>query len=90
MLCFKHLFQAFAGQGQMLGSPAPTVATVAAAVSISADATASNEQKALTQLNLVESEPTTSVQIRLADGSRLVGRFNHTHTVGQLRQYIIT
>jgi UBX domain-containing protein 1 len=89
-LCSIRLFQAFAGQGQMLGSPAPTVATLAAAAPTSAGATASNEQKAISQLNLVESEPTTSVQIRLADGSRLVGRFNHTHTVGQLRQYIIT
>lgn len=31
-----------------------------------------------------------SLQIRLADGSRLVGQFNHDHTVAQVRQYIIT
>lgn len=30
------------------------------------------------------------VKIRLADGSRLIGHFNHTNTVGQVRHYIIT
>lgn len=28
------------------------------------------------------------IQIRLADGSRLTGRFNHTHTVNSVRDYI--
>lgn len=31
-----------------------------------------------------------SLQIRLSDGSRLVGQFNHDHTVGDIRSYIIT
>lgn len=79
----------------MLGSPAPTVATAAptessAASASAGDSPAANEQRATAQLNLIDSEPVTSVQIRLADGSRLIGRFNHTHTVGQLRQYLIT
>lgn len=34
------------------------------------------------------SQPTTSVQIRLADGSRLVAKFNHNHTVNDIRQFI--
>ena len=33
-------------------------------------------------------QPTTSVQIRLADGTRLVSKFNHTHTVNDIRQFI--
>ncbi|XP_019855814.1 PREDICTED: NSFL1 cofactor p47-like [Amphimedon queenslandica] len=33
-------------------------------------------------------KPVTSVQIRLADGQRLVGKFNHTHTVADIRQFI--
>ncbi|KAI8823248.1 SEP-domain-containing protein [Chytriomyces cf. hyalinus JEL632] len=32
--------------------------------------------------------PTTSIQIRLADGTRLVARMNHTHTVGDLRSFV--
>lgn len=31
-----------------------------------------------------------SLQIRLADGSRLLGQFNHDHTLQQVRSYIIT
>jgi hypothetical protein len=35
-----------------------------------------------------EAAPTTSLQLRLADGSRLVARFNTTHTVGDVRRFI--
>jgi hypothetical protein len=35
-----------------------------------------------------ESKPTTSLQLRLADGSRMVARFNTTHTVGDIRRFI--
>ena len=35
-----------------------------------------------------ESQPTTSIQIRLTDGSRLIGKFNHTHTVAHVRAFI--
>ena len=30
------------------------------------------------------------VQVRMADGSRLIVRLNHSHTVGDLRAYITT
>lgn len=39
-------------------------------------------------LNVDESRPTTRVQIRLFDGTRLVATLNVDHTVGQLRQFI--
>ena len=35
-----------------------------------------------------ESKPHTSIQIRLADGTRLVAKVNHHHTVGDLRRFI--
>lgn len=35
-----------------------------------------------------EAEPATSIQLRLADGSRMVARFNLTHTVSDIRQFI--
>lgn len=31
-----------------------------------------------------------SLQIRLSDGSRLLGQFNHDHTVGDVRSFIVT
>ena len=35
-----------------------------------------------------EKEPTTSIQIRLRDGSRLVAKFNLSHTVAHIRDFI--
>lgn len=40
------------------------------------------------QLNVNASQPTTMIQVRLADGSRLSARFNHSHTVSDIRSYI--
>lgn len=89
----RSRFQAFGGEGQMLGNPSPSVAQVSSPAAAAAPAPAdlaSCEKKASADLGLVDGDPTTNVQIRLADGSRLIGRFNHTHTVGQVRQYIMT
>mmetsp|Transcript_7103 Transcript_7103/g.12186 ORF Transcript_7103/g.12186 Transcript_7103/m.12186 type:complete len:297 (+) Transcript_7103:62-952(+) len=35
-----------------------------------------------------ESQPTTSLQLRMADGSRMVARFNHSHQVSDIRRFI--
>ncbi|CAG8499843.1 2591_t:CDS:10 [Dentiscutata erythropus] len=35
-----------------------------------------------------ESLPITSIQIRLGDGTRMLARFNHTHTVADIRNFI--
>ncbi|XP_019758102.1 NSFL1 cofactor p47 [Dendroctonus ponderosae] len=75
----------FQGQGYTLGSPAPDI--IGARTDEDKPA---NEARAKEALKLSSSEPTTSIQIRLADGSRLVGNFNHGHTVAQVRQYITT
>lgn len=45
--------------------------------------------RARNNLNLNENEPMTQLQIRLADGSRLTGRFNQTHTISAIRRYIV-
>lgn len=37
-----------------------------------------------------DSQPTTSVQLRLHDGSRRVLKLNHSHTVAQLRAHVAT
>merc|ERR1712137_707355 len=36
------------------------------------------------------SQPTTTLQIRLYDGSRKVVKANHSHTILQLRQHVAT
>lgn len=48
-----------------------------------------NLARASENLNLDATQPTTTIQIRLADGSRLSGRFNLSHTVDDLRAYIV-
>ncbi|KAL1513125.1 hypothetical protein ABEB36_002585 [Hypothenemus hampei] len=75
----------FQGHGYILGSPAPVVVGACAN-----EDKPVNEARAKELLKLNSTEPTTSLQIRLADGSRLVGQFNHGHTVAQVRQYITT
>jgi len=76
----------FSGQGHMLGSPAPTVVP---SVTEASDRI-TNEENARSQINLSEHEPSTNLQFRLADGTRLVARFNHTHRVGDLHNFINT
>ncbi|KAI8387025.1 hypothetical protein BD560DRAFT_383525 [Blakeslea trispora] len=71
----------FGGTGIRLGSaasyspspsPSPAPATSAPANTITVD----------------DTQPTTNIQIRLADGSRLIARLNHTHTVADIRRFI--
>lgn len=78
-------FRAFGGSGQTLGSPAPNVVQSAAATPANNQ---DNEKKAASDLAVDESQPTTTLQIRLADGSRMAARFNQSHTVENVRQYI--
>lgn len=40
---------------------------------------AENEAKASSSISIDEAQPTTNIQIRLADGGRLVQKFNHSH-----------
>ncbi|XP_038217970.1 NSFL1 cofactor p47 [Zerene cesonia] len=80
--------QAFTGKGHLLGSPTP--ATVGATVPVASQAgdRAANQRAAQEAMSLDEASPVTTVQFRLADGSRLTGRFNHTHTVEDLYLYV--
>ncbi|XP_051879713.1 NSFL1 cofactor p47-like isoform X3 [Pristis pectinata] len=78
----KLKFKAFSGDGQKLGSPTPTI--------VSTPSSPEEEFKYFVNvLNVNEAEPTTTVQIRLADGSRLVQKFNQTHRISDIRQFII-
>ncbi|RVE51751.1 hypothetical protein evm_003554 [Chilo suppressalis] len=79
---------AFSGKGHMLGSPTPTTVGATAAVAADAGDRAANQRAAQEQVPLDSSQPVTTIQFRLADGSRITGRFNHTHTVADLQQYV--
>jgi len=78
----KPKLQAFSGEGHKLGSPAPQVKFSRSTEHQAAQA----DSKPTTPLD--ESQPVTSIQIRLADGTRMVSKFNHSHTVGDVRRFI--
>eukprot|EP00124_Ichthyophonus_hoferi_P005876 Ihof_evm1s1013 gene=Ihof_evmTU1s1013 len=77
----------FSGEGQRLGSPVPNVTS-----NKSSETTTTAPTTALTSstsiIALDSTQPTTQIQVRLADGSRLIGKFNHTHTVGDIRNFV--
>ncbi|KAM6170797.1 UBX domain-containing protein 2B isoform 1-T1 [Erethizon dorsatum] len=76
-------FKAFSGEGQKLGSLTPEI--------VSTPSSPEEEDKSI--LNAVvlidDSVPTTKIQIRLADGSRLIQRFNNTHRILDVRDFIV-
>ncbi|KAJ1976555.1 protein phosphatase regulator [Dimargaris xerosporica] len=86
----KPALKPFAGQGQRLGSnttpPAASSPVVAAA---GGSGTSSSAAPVSLPFEVDSSQPTTSIQVRLADGSRLVVKMNHTHQIADLRQYIL-
>ncbi|XP_014663837.1 PREDICTED: NSFL1 cofactor p47-like [Priapulus caudatus] len=84
----KRSVRAFQGAGHMLGSPVPNVVTATHQQPSSAEKKQADQPKAAVGVKLDTSQPVTSLQIRLADGSRLVQKFNHTHTVGDIRLFI--
>uniref|UniRef100_A0A1A8NS31 NSFL1 cofactor p47 n=3 Tax=Nothobranchius TaxID=28779 RepID=A0A1A8NS31_9TELE len=82
----KMAFKAFEGEGQKLGSATPELT---AAPDVSQQDRAANEAQASASVTLDPSQPTTNIQIRLADGGRLVQKFNHTHRVSDLRHFVV-
>ncbi|KAJ3326059.1 hypothetical protein HDU76_013050, partial [Blyttiomyces sp. JEL0837] len=99
----KKPVSAFSGSGQRLGGvtspsasgssssgggeslPGAFPSTLGLASSESTSAPAATRSFHLT---VDSSAPVTSLQIRLADGTRLVAKLNHTHTIQDLRNYI--
>jgi len=78
----KKSLTAFSGTGHMLGSPSPSVSSLPINVS-------SNRSAMAEEVKIDETQPVTNIQIRLADGTRIVTKLNHTHTVADIRQHIV-
>lgn len=78
---------AFTGKGQTLGSPTPAVVV---STEVNPSAAQENETRARSGVNLAPGSPTTSIQFRLTDGSRLAAQFNHSHTVEDLYTFVNT
>ena len=90
----KKKWTPFGGGGQRLGSPTPG-GDAAAPSSVAAPPTASSATappgasgSAPPSIDVNESAPTISLQIRLGDGTRLVSRFNTSHTIGDVYEFV--
>lgn len=70
-------------------SPAPEVVGNDVPKEVVSDSGIANEAVARAEVPLTPDAPTTSLQIRLVDGTRLIATFNHSHTIGDVRRYII-
>jgi len=90
-------YKPFSGGGQRLGSPTPgpagTTTTISSAPlasnnNNSAASSASTEPAAPQAVEVNDSQPTVSLQVRLGDGTRLVSRFNTTHTIGDVYAFV--
>eukprot|EP00798_Chlamydomonas_sp_ICE-L_P029009 gene29009-32200_t len=79
----KPKMSAFTGQGQTLAGGSSDAAALASASAASASAASSGEWTGAD-----ECKPTTSLQLRLSDGSRMVAKFNCTHKVSDIRRFI--
>jgi UBX domain-containing protein 1 len=78
----KKKYKPFSGGGQRLGSPTPGVTSHASPPE------PENPEPASWAATINESEPIVSIQIRLGDGTRLVSRFNTTHTIGDVYSFV--
>ncbi|WWC91391.1 uncharacterized protein L201_006335 [Kwoniella dendrophila CBS 6074] len=93
----------FGGSGNRLGSPAPEIASSSSSMpgglpqgilvggnSASGSSTPNTGASASGQakFEVDESKPTTNIQLRLGDGTRMVAKVNLTHTIGDLRNYV--
>ena len=91
----KGKFKAFSGEGQRLGAPTPGEespipgAFPSTTSNVPANpATSDAVPAAQPPVEVSSSQPTVSLQIRLGDGTRLSSRFNTTHTIGDVYDFV--
>ena len=82
----------FSGGGNRLGAPTPAAAP-SASTSTPASASASAPAQQSTseggaKFEVDGTKPVTTLQIRLGDGTRQTARFNHDHTIGDIRNWL--
>ncbi|KAM3932388.1 UBX domain-containing protein 2A [Leptodactylus fuscus] len=74
----KKYVDPFSGQGHRLGSATPKVITKAE----------NGDENILPTVELNGQEPLTNLKIWLADGKRIVQRFNTTHRISDIRNFV--
>lgn len=76
----------FQGVGRTLGSSSSSNAEQGDSIGAISSFTAAPTPSV--GLVVDESQPSTSIQLRLADGTRMVSRFNYQHTIRDIRGFI--
>ena len=87
----KKKYKPFEGGGQRLGSPTPgdTITSSSSTTPLPSTSTVNTgSSQPPSTVNVDDSAPTLSIQIRLGDGTRLVSRFNTTHTIGDIYDFV--
>lgn len=85
----KTVWKPFSGSGQRLGSPVPGGdVTPAHTAPAPAASSGQGEGAATPEVKIDSSQPTLNLRIQLADGTRLPARFNTTHTIGDIYDFI--
>ena len=86
----KKKYTPFSGGGQRLGSPAPGPGSTRESTtpSVPTNDVQAAPAAAAPEIQVNDSEPTISLQVRLGDGTRLVSRFNVTHTIGDVYSFV--
>ncbi|KAI4325077.1 hypothetical protein MLD38_030504 [Melastoma candidum] len=81
---------AFQGTARTLGSGDAAASSMATPQSAGIPASSGSSIRTAPFMGLVvdDSLPTTSIQLRLADGTRMVSRFNYSHTIRDIRAFI--
>jgi UBX domain-containing protein 1 len=86
----KKKYVPFSGSGNRLGSPTPGASSAAAPIAAVTSSTTASASTGSAQptVNVDDSVPTITLQVRLGDGTRLQSRFNTTHTVGDVYDFV--
>ncbi|KAK1922381.1 glycogen metabolism-related protein [Papiliotrema laurentii] len=97
----KKPVKAFGGGGHRLGSPVPTVSEGGSGHAspampggfgggspAPAGPSAATPSASTSTFQVDETKPTTSIQVRLGDGTRIIAKVNLTHTIADLRNFV--
>lgn len=84
----KKKYVPFSGSGNRLGSPTPAATSSQPTVPPTSSSAAPATSTAAQEVQVDSSAPTIALQIRLGDGTRLQSRFNTTHTIGDVYDFV--
>lgn len=82
------IYRPFSGEGRRLGSPVPGDGGASIDSAVSAQPATAAPASAATTTEVDSSQPVVMIRIQMLDGTRLPARFNTTHTIGHVYDFI--